>query len=43
VIVESYMARHGITFTEFCESPEHIKAMVNDPALKAFRIWQGRV
>lgn len=43
IVVEQYMQRTGITFREFCESQEHIKAIVNDPALAAFRIWDGRV
>lgn len=43
VVVEQYMARKGITFAQFCETPDHIKAVVNDPSLQAFRIWQGRV
>lgn len=43
VIVENYMARTGITFHEFCNSQEHIKAIVNDPSLQAFRVWEGRV
>lgn len=43
IIVENYMQRTGITFREFTESQEHIKAVVNDPALRDFRIWAGRV
>jgi hypothetical protein len=43
VVVENYMARTGITFEEFCNSQEHVKAIVNDPALQAFRVWEGRV
>ena len=43
IIVENYLLRTGITFNEFTSSQEHIKAVVNDPALAAFRIWEGRV
>ena len=43
VVVENYMARVGINFEEFCKSQEHGKALLNDPALKAFRVWEGRV
>lgn len=43
IFVEQYLQRTGITFAEFCESQEHIKAIVNDPAIEAFRIWKGRV
>ena len=42
VVVENYLATTGITFNEFLKNPEHIKRMLNDPALSAFRIWQGR-
>jgi hypothetical protein len=43
IIVENYMQRTGITFREFTESQDHIKAVVNDPALRDFRIWEGIV
>lgn len=43
LVVENYMLRLGINFEEFCASPEHGKALLNDPALAAFRIWEGRV
>lgn len=43
IFVEQYMQRTGVSFNEFCGSQEHIKAVVNDPAIAAFRIWQGRV
>ena len=42
VIVEQYMATNGITFREFCQNDEHVKRMLNDPALSAFRVWEGR-
>lgn len=41
VVVENYLATTGITFREFLGNPEHVKRMLNDPALKGFRIWQG--
>ena len=41
IIVENYMQRVGITFSEFCANQEHGKALLNDPALAAFRIWEG--
>ena len=42
VIVEQYLATHKITFNEFLQNPEHAKRMLNDPALAAFRVWEGR-
>ena len=43
VMVEAYCNDHGITFQEWLQNPEHIKAMLRDPALAAFRIWPGKV
>lgn len=43
VLVEAYCNDTGITFEQFMAEPTHIKAMVNDPALRAFRVWGGRV
>lgn len=43
VIVETYCNTKGISFHDFCANPEHIKAMLNDPALSGFRVWRGHV
>jgi hypothetical protein len=43
IVVENYMTRTGITFDEFCAEPKHGQALLNDPALSGFRIWEGRV
>jgi hypothetical protein len=43
VIVESYLNRTGITFLEFCQNRDHVRALVNDKGLQAFRIWPGKV
>ena len=43
LVVEKYCNDHGITFSEWCGNPEHVRAMLNDPDLKAFRVWPGRV
>lgn len=43
VLVEAYCNDRGITFAEFMANPVHIKTMCNDPALKPFRVWEGRV
>ena len=42
VVVEAYCNDRGLTFAEFMADPTHIKTMLNDPALGAFRIWEGR-
>ena len=43
VIVEQYINDAGITFAEFVRNPVHAQRMLNDPALRAFRVWPGRV
>jgi hypothetical protein len=43
VIVERYMNDHAITFNEFIGDKDHVRAMLNDPALSHFRIWNGRI
>lgn len=43
VIVEKYINEKGITFQEFMGNQSHIKAMMSDPALSAFRVWEGKV
>lgn len=42
VVVEKYCAQHGISFHEWMANPFHVKAMLNDPDLKGFRVWEGR-
>ncbi len=43
VLVEQYCNDKGITFGEFLRDRAHIKSMLNDPALKGFRVWEGRI
>jgi hypothetical protein len=43
VIVEKYMNDRGIDFAEFLRDPVHAKALLQDPALAGFRVWEGRV
>ena len=43
VIVETYLNNRGITFNEFLSNPVHVKAMLADSSLSAFRIWEGKV
>lgn len=43
IVVEQYCNNNGITFQEFMGNQEHIRRMVNDPALSKFRVWEGRV
>lgn len=43
VIVEAYINDSGITWNEFLSNQDHVKRMLADPALKAFRVWEGNV
>lgn len=43
VLVEAYCNDQHITFEEFMADNRHVNRMLNDPALRAFRIWEGRV
>ena len=43
VFIDDYCNRNNITFHEFIKNREHIKAILNDPALAYFRIWKGKV
>lgn len=37
-LVEKYINDAGITFQEWMQNPEHVRRMLRDPALSAFRI-----
>lgn len=43
VLVEQYCNLNGIDLQEFMRNPVHVKRMCNDPDLKGFRVWPGRV
>ncbi len=43
VMVEKYCNDNGITYRDFMVDRAHIRRLVNDPAMAAFRIWKGQV
>lgn len=43
ILVEKYCQDNNILFSEFCANPAHVRRMLADPALSAFRIWKGRL
>lgn len=43
VVIENYCNQHGISFQDWLKDKTHVKRMLNDPDLKGFRVWQGRV
>jgi hypothetical protein len=43
VMVEKYCNDNGITYPEWSSNKEHIRRMLQDPALAHFRIWPGAI
>jgi hypothetical protein len=43
VVVEKYCNDNNIPFHEFMGNKEHIRRVLTDPSLSAFRIWQGKI
>lgn len=43
VVIERYMNENNIDLSEFMGNKAHVKRMLADPALSAFRIWKGQV
>ena len=43
IFVTKYINDNNITFREFMVNKQHIRRVLNDPALKAFRVWEGKV
>lgn len=43
VVIESYCTRSGIKLSEFMQSQEHQKRLLNDKSLEHFRVWKGRI
>lgn len=42
IVIEQYCNANNLTFQEWMSNPEHARRMLNDPALSAFRVWEGR-
>lgn len=43
IVIEQYCNLNGVTLDEVMSNPEHTKRMLNDPNMRAFRVWAGRV
>ena len=43
VFIEKYLNDNGVSFAEFMKNKQHIRRVLNDPALAHFRIWKGQV
>ena len=43
VVVEKYCNDQGIDLAEWGRDKIHVRRMLQDPALAAFRIWPGKV
>lgn len=42
-VVYAWCQRRGITYGEWLANPVHVRAMLNDPDMAAFRVWKGKV
>lgn len=42
-VVEKYCATRQVPFREFVKNPAHMKVILNDPDLRSFRIYPGKV
>lgn len=43
VMIEKYCNDHGILFSEFMQNKEHMRRVLNDPAMAHFRVWPGKI
>jgi hypothetical protein len=43
IFVQMYMNVNNVSYGDFSRNPEHSKRLLNDPALRDFRIYPGRV
>ena len=43
ILIHKYCNDNGITFADFMREPVHAERFLNDPALAAFRVWEGKV
>ena len=43
VMVEKYCHDNNVTFREFCCNKDHVKRLMNDPAMAGFRVWKGKL
>lgn len=43
ILIEKYCQDNGISYREWIGDQSHIRRMLDDPALAAFRIWKGKV
>ena len=43
VFVNKYLTENNVTYAQFIKEPEHIRRVMNDPAMAHFRVWKGRI
>ena len=43
VFVNKYLTDNNVTFAQFIKEPEHVKRVLNDPAMAHFRVWKGQL
>ncbi len=43
ILVQKYLNDNGVTFAEFMRDPKHAERFLADPAISAFRVWEGKL
>lgn len=43
IFFEDYCNKNRLTFAEVMSNKEHLKRIMNDPALAHFRVWKGKL
>lgn len=42
-LIEKYLNDNRLLMSEFTKNPDHMKRLLNDPAIEYYRIWKGRI
>jgi hypothetical protein len=43
IFFEDYCNRNNLLFSEVMTNKEHLRRILNDPALAHFRVWKGKI
>lgn len=43
ILVQKYLNDNKVTMAQFMRDPAHMDRFLGDPAIAAFRVWEGRI
>lgn len=43
IMVEKYCIDNNVTYKDFIRNDDHVKRIMNDPAMSHFRVWKGKL